>query len=339
MFHPRYSLTPRLLTNLTAIERLYGQLEGLRLPQNLMLNLRRDNLVQSTYFSNKIEGNQLSLYEVTNLLTNKRTPVSRDEKEVTRYFDLLQKLENYTNTPISLKLITDFHYQLFFTIHDYAGDIRNEIVAVGRYQGQKGAEAFKIKHLPPFHAQSEIKEALTELVAWLKLHADLPPVIKAGLFHHQFLYLHPFEDGNGRVARSLTALIFIQAGYRINRHFVLDDYYDFDRTAYSDALHSADNHLKTEWLEYFSDGVKYSLNSALTKAQNALRTLNFHDRPTPKEKAVLQLMTNQPEITSSEVTKLLGVSRQQAHHLLSALVAKGLAEKLGSTKASFYRLK
>ena len=81
MFTPRFQLTAALLANVTAVERLYGQLEAIPLPQRLQLNLKRDNLIQSTYFSNKIEGNPLALHEVTNLLLDDRVPANRNEKK------------------------------------------------------------------------------------------------------------------------------------------------------------------------------------------------------------------------------------------------------------------
>ena len=82
MFQPKFTLSAKLLTNITEIERFYGRLEALRVPQNLQLNLERRNLIRSSYISNSIEGNPLSLPEVTNLLLSSRLPVNRDEKEV-----------------------------------------------------------------------------------------------------------------------------------------------------------------------------------------------------------------------------------------------------------------
>jgi Fic family protein len=339
MFIPKYSLSGKLLNNVAQIERLYGQLEALKLPQKLELNLKRDNLIQSTYASNKIEGNPLSLPEVTNLLLDDRVPVNRDEKEVTFYFNLLQELNNYVAQPLEIRLVTEIHGELFKTIHEYAGTIRNEIVAVGKYTKEADKVKFNVKHLPPFHAESEIVSAITELLIWVNQQKELPIALKAGIFHHQFLFIHPFEDGNGRVCRSLTALIFMQAGYQINKYFILDDYYDLDRTEYSDALHSADEGELTHWLEYFSDGVKYSLQSALGKAQQAIRTLAIAERPTNKEQEVLTMLTQQTEMTSMEVVNKLKVSRQQAHNLLSGLVDKGLVERHGTTKSSYYTLK
>jgi Fic family protein len=339
MYTPTFKLSPNLLTNITQIERLYGQIEGLRLPQKLELNLKQQNLIQSAYASNKIEGNPLSLHEVTNLLLDDRVPVNRDEKEVTMYFDLLQRLGTLASKPFTLELITQIHEELFKGIHSYAGKIRNEIVAVGKYMGQEGQVAFRIKHMPPFHAQKEIEEALADLLQWTEHETELPATIKAGMFHHQFLYIHPFEDGNGRVCRTLTALLFMKCGYQINKYFILDDYYDLDRGDYSDKLHSADEGNATEWLVYFTDGVKYSLQSALVKAKEALKRLSMAERPSPKEAAVLDLLTKQVEMTSTEVAEILKVSRQQAHTLLSGLVTKGLLERHGTTKSSYYSLR
>src|SRR3990167_4997623 len=103
MFTPKYSITPKLLNNLQEIERLYGRLEGTQVPQNLLLNLERDNLIQSSFASNSIEGNPLSQAEVTNLLLNDRIPVNRDDKEVVNYFQLLKKLTDWNDHPITIK--------------------------------------------------------------------------------------------------------------------------------------------------------------------------------------------------------------------------------------------
>lgn len=339
MLKPKYKLTQKLLANIAIVERLYGQIEALRIPKKLELNLNRDNLVQSSYASNKIEGNPLTLPEVTNLLLDDRVPVNRDEKEVVNYFKLLKKLEEYQNQDFTLDLVTDIHMQLLRGVDKTAGEIRNRKVIVGKYKGEKGTVSLRVKHDPPFHKRKEIKKSLQDLLTWAQNNNNLPTLIHTGFFHHEFVYIHPFEDGNGRVCRVLTALLFIKRNYKINKYFVLDDYYDIDKTMYSDMLHSADSGDKNEWLEYFSDGVKYSLQSALSQVKNAVGKLSIKDRPTTKEQEVLQIMQEQPEITSTNIAERLKVSRQQAHNLLSSLVKKGFIQRKGTTKSSYYILK
>ncbi len=342
MFKPSYQLSKNLLANITKIERLYGQLEAMQIPKKLELNLQRDNLIQSSYVSNSIEGNPLSLQEVTNLLLDDRVPVNRDEKEVKNYFSLLESLKNYIDKKISLAIIKELHQKLLSGVKDkIAGEIRNKKVVIGKYKPEEKKEimSLELKHEPPSHKSPMIEKSLEELSLWLEKESQIPAVLKAGIYHHQFVFIHPFADGNGRVCRLLTALIFLQNNYQINKYFVLDDYYDIDRLQYSDKLHTADRGNKTEWLEYFTDGVKYSLQSALARIKEGLTALKIEERPTPKEREVIQIVQKRKEITSSELATMLKVSRQQAHGLLKSLVDKGLLDKKGSTKKSYYFLK
>lgn len=327
MFIPKYNLSQKLLTNITQIERLYGQLEALRVPRQLELNLERDNLIQSSYISNSIEGNPLSLPEVTNLLLDDRVPANRDEKEVKNYFEILKNLDFYRNQVFSLSTTQQIHQKLLTGVSDkIAGEIRNKEVIIGR-------------HCPPFHTKSQIEKEILQLLNWVVEEKESQAIVKIGIFHHQFVYIHPFEDGNGRVCRLLTAILFIQSGYLINKYFVLDDWYDIDRSLYSDKLHSADSGDKTEWLEYFSDGVKYSLQGALSRVKNVMKTLSIEKRPTAREQEALKLFQEIKEMTSTDLAKKLDISRQQAHHLLISLVEKGLVGKKGQTKSTYYFLR
>ncbi|MCX5750600.1 MAG: Fic family protein [Candidatus Saganbacteria bacterium] len=339
MFKPNYKLGDKLLQNISQIERTYGQLEGLRLPQALQLNLERDNLLYSSYASNSIEGNPLSLPEVTNLLLDDRVPVNRDEQEVKNHFDILKNLETQADKKISVELVLAFHRRLMSKVdNDIAGKIRNKEVVVGKYVREKGKLSIDIKHNPPFHKQTEIKQALSSLIKWYQKGENLPPAIKIGIFHHQFVFIHPFVDGNGRACRLLSALLFLKNGYLINKYFVMDDYYDLDRFQYSDKLHSADAGNLTEWLEYFTDGIKYSLQSALAKSKQAIGKVSVAKRLTNKEQEAFKLLQENKEITSADLGRILQVSRQQSHNLLRALVNKGYAEKKGGTKASYYKI-
>jgi len=340
MLQPKFTLSSEIITNLTKIERIYGQLEGLRIPKKLELNLERDHLIKSTYISNSIEGNPLSLPEVTNLLLGDRVPANRDEREVKNYFDLLKSLDQYVDQPLTLATITDLHGKLLKSVdNEIAGTIRNTRVIVGGYETENGIPKLHVKHEPPFHKKLEIEQALTDLLNWVEQDKNTSPLLKIGIFHHQYVYIHPFVDGNGRTCRLLTALIFLKYHYQINKYFVLDDYYDLDRFEYSNKLSSADKGNKSEWLTYFTDGVKYSLQSALSRIETAMQSEKVADRPTPKEQAILTYLSSHAEVTSQDLVAEFNISRQQAHKLLAGLVDKGYVQKKGDTKGSFYKLK
>lgn len=336
MFQPKFTLTNQLSANLNEIERLYGRLEGTKIPEQLLLNLERTNLAQSTFISNSIEGNPLSRALVTNLLLSDRVPTNRNEKEVVNYFQILKFLDQKVDQPLEVKEIMQIHRELMTGVdEDIKGKIRDKQIVVGKRLLDR---TIYVKHNPPFHDKPRIERALQELIDWVKTEEVLP-VLKAGIFHHEMVFIHPFEDGNGRVCRLTTALIFLKYHYLINKYFVLDDYYDIDREDYSDSLHSADSGDKTKWLEYFTDGVKFSLQSALGQIETGLSRLNFNVRPSPKEQEALDIIKKYHQVTSADLTSELKISRQQAFNLLRSLVKKGYLEKKGSTKNSFYLLK
>jgi Fic family protein len=338
MFKPKYQPNQKILTTLNEIERIYGQLEGMRIPENLLLSLNRDNLMQSVYSSNRIEGNSMSRVEVTNLLLGDRVPVNRDEKEVKNYFSVLTNLPNYISKPepVSVELALKVHFDLMSGIDEQnKGKIRNEKIVIGHSAG-KGRVV--IKHNPPVHTGEKIDRLLGELFSWIEGSTE-NSILKVGVFHHRFVYIHPFIDGNGRTCRLLSALLLLKYGYKINKYFVLDDYYDIDRIQYSDMLHSADSGDETKWLEYFIDGVKYSLQSALGKAKEGVAKLSIDLRPTPKEREVLELVKESPQITSSDLVEHLNITRQQAFNLIKGLTEKGYLEKKGGTKNSYYIMK
>ncbi|MFH1565697.1 MAG: Fic family protein [bacterium] len=340
MFIPKYTLTPTILANISNAERFYGNLESLHVPKKFELNLERDHLIKSAYISNSMEGNPLSLPEVTNLLLGDRVPVNREEKEIRNYFEILKSLEKARNSSFDLETIYSIHKELMRGVNDkIAGKIRNTPVIVGQKEVVNGVEKIKIKHKPPYYKAKDIKTHLSELINWIAKNDNFPAILKAGIFHHQFVFLHPFVDGNGRTCRLLTALVFLKSNFNINKYFILDDYYDIDRFLYSDKLHTADSGNKTEWLEYFSTGVKYSLQSALSRLESQVYLLPAAERLSAKEKEVLKLLQERKEITSNTLSEIKNVSRQQAQNLLASLVEKGFARKEGTTKGSFYILK
>ena len=340
MFAPKYTLTNTILQHINEIERLYGRLESLRLPKALQLNLERDNLIQSAYISNSIEGNPLSEPEVTNLLLDDRVPVNRDEKEVRNYFDILKSLRHYQKQ-VGIDTILSIHGRLLTGVmDDIAGTIRNRRVVVGKYKQQADGElSIDVKHEPPYHSSEQIIIALQELNSWLEDSNDIPAVIQTAIFHHEFVYIHPFADGNGRTCRLLTAQLLLQREYAINKYFVLDDWYDVDRAQYSDKLNTADSGDKTEWVEYFAEGMKYSLQSALAKAEHAIEQIEIPRRLTKREKEVYAMLQARKQLKANDVAFELAVSRQYAHRLLKSLVDKGFADEQGETKGRFYILK
>jgi Fic family protein len=344
MFKPRFTYTNALINHLALIERLYGQLISEKLIPSLSLKLSEENRILATHYSTSIEGNPLSQGEVTNILLGDAIPTNKSELEVKNYFQALNHIsvEARKHLPLNTKLTLDLHQLVMHRIDaKQPGVFRNQMVIVGH----RGNLGLIVKHNPPYHKQSQIRASLEELFSYINEPTDLNPLIQAGILHHQVAYIHPFTDGNGRVTRLLTAYFLLLHNYEVTKYFILDDYYDIDRLQYSDKLHSADKGDKTQWLEYFLEGISYSLRAALERIKDVTerrieaikgdkRVLVSH-----REEDVLQIVLELKQVKTSDVVKHLQVSRQQSQSLLHNLVDKGILVKLGKTKSSWYQLK
>lgn len=341
-FEPTFTYSVRIVNELAKIERLYGQLISEQLIPSLALKLSEENQILATHFSTSIEGNPLSPHDVTNLILGDQVPSTKSEKEVKNYFQVLTHLFQLEREkiPISVDLTEKLHGQLMKEIDEKIGKLRDRGVFVGHRSGSE----MIVKHNPPYHTREQIEDALDELYTWIMSNDQTHPMIKAGIMHHQFAYIHPFFDGNGRMARILTAYFLLIKGYEVARYFILDDFYDIDRHLYSDSLHTADKGDKTMWLEYFLEGITYSLQAALGRINELkewqLESIKGEKRVlvTRREEEVLEIVINKKAIKTSDVEKELDVTRQQGHQLLASLVKKGMLEKHGSTKTSYYTL-
>ena len=344
MFEPKFQYTAKIVNQLTAIERFYGQLLGEKLIPSLALQLSQENQILATHHSTSIEGNPLSPIDVTNIILGDQIAVTKSEVEVKNYFSALNAsyvmVKNHK--PITIDLINQLHRDLMKGIlKEGLGELRDDYVFVGH----KTKDEIVVKHNPPFHKAAQIEVFLKDLNTWVMGEDQIHPLIKGGIYHHQFVYVHPFFDGNGRLARILTSYYLLLKRYEVDKYFILDDYYDIDRQLYSDSLHSADRGDETNWLEYFLEGIAYSLQAALSRVQRLKKTnvdeLTGEKRVlvTNREEEVLQLIIQKKAVKMTDIQELFSVTRQQAHFLLASLVKKGILEKYGSTKMSYYKVK
>ncbi len=341
---PLFTYTSKLVNLLAQTQGQNEQLKAEAEIPSLALRLIQENQMLATHYSTSIEGNPLSQREVTNILLDDKVPTTKSEKEVKNYFEVLNRISVLAREgrPIDIELTLNLHRDLMKDLDSKdIGQFRDGDVVVGHRE--KTGEIV-IKHNPPAHKAEQIEQMLTKLYADVESDKENHPLIKAGLLHHGFAYIHPFFDGNGRMARILTAYYLLLNGYEVTKYFVLDDYYDIDRTQYSDMLHLADTGDKTKWLEYFLEGINYSLESALKRVGNMKKdkidSLTGEKRVlvSRREEEVLQLILEKNFVKTSDIATAFGVSRQQAQSLLYSLVKKEIIIKEGKTKSSYYRI-
>jgi Fic family protein len=262
LFEPRFSFTNEMVSNLTAISEARTVVQNARLVPRWEVTLRREALLRTAHHSTAIEGNPLSLEEVTALAQGRKVMATRKAKqEVLNYLDALDEVPAFAERE---PFISDDLLALHLTIstgtlddpEDEGAFRRRQVVVANSATGE-------VVFTPP--PTEEVPNLVDGLLEWFgsARAQELDPVIQAGVAHYRFVWIHPFADGNGRTARVLATLALYKRGFDVKRFFTLDDYYDQDRRGYYAALRAVDQSTLdlTSWLEYFTAGVALSISA------------------------------------------------------------------------------
>lgn len=159
-----------------------------------------------TYNTNAIEGSTITSYEVLGILKSNKWPFNKPKEEISETYGVAKAIKYIRKTKVhlSLKLIKDLHKIVFENSKTFAGKFRERGVEVGIRDGLGN-----IIHLGA--PASRVISLLTELIRWCNKNKNkLPAIVLAAVVHNQFEYIHPFEDGNGRVGRLLLNNILLK---------------------------------------------------------------------------------------------------------------------------------
>ncbi|PIQ89574.1 MAG: cell filamentation protein Fic [Candidatus Omnitrophica bacterium CG11_big_fil_rev_8_21_14_0_20_42_13] len=192
---PPFTITPKINNLCSEITRLIGKYEGLTLPAPKP-ELRKHSKILSIQSSLAIEGNTLTIDQVTDIINNKRVlGPKKDILEVKNALKVYELLDEYE--PTSLESLLKAHKILMADLIRDAGRLRNKNVAVGN--------KFEVIHRAPDFKM--VPELMGNLFNFLKKEKDLHPIIKSSVFHYEFEFIHPFMDGNGRIGRLWQSVI------------------------------------------------------------------------------------------------------------------------------------
>ncbi len=348
MYVPKYSISPEVFGAVSEIAEVKAIVERSRvLPLN-QLQLQREAMIRMVHTSTSIEGNPLEEYQVDKVLSG--MSIAADERsiiEVKNYQAALKEVEKLAEDEGSLDEKTILH------IHEIAmkGLLPSE--KVGKFRpgpiyivDDLGDGKEKLRYEGP--PADDLKKLIKELLDWLK-KADkdqLHPVLKAGIFHTQFVHIHPFSDGNGRVTRLLTNLLLYKDKWDFRKVIVLEEFYNKNRQDYYNALsygwevkyeNGADI---TDWLEYFMAGFLIEARKVAQKIES-LGMAKTHDKAAtvyldPDELKIMDFIISTGKLKSDDAVKLLNIAKRTAQLKLKNLVEKGVIKTEGKGPATIY---
>ena len=342
MFKPEFNYTHTIVKNLMDIEGAKEVIENSSILPIWQSRLQKDALIRQAHHTTRIEGTQLTIEQVRDVIDDKPVVArERDIQEVRNYLKVAAFIDEVYADPdmeLDLRTIRHIHYLILDGIK--GGYEPGEFRKIQNYVVNNKTK--EVIYTPP--SASEVPILMLELVDWLRSNeaSELSPILKAGIAHYQLVTIHPFLDGNGRTARALANLILYHLGYDIKKLFSLEEHYDMNPADYYEALQSVrTTGTLTTWLEYFTVGIAAEMQKikelVLTHSRDrALRDKIGQIALSERQLAILTYVEKHGRITNRELQELVELSHTTAHKELLTLVQSGLLNKKGKARGTYY---
>ena len=338
----KYEITPLLLERIKNIHLLMAELKRFKLSSVVLYNLQREASEHSAYSSTSIEGNPLPLTDVKRILKTRPQHLQNSEKEVVNYNEALLWL-NTTKNAFDLKLVLQTHQKVMHQLlpKSLTGKIRNEPVFVN------DPKLRKTIFWPPDY--QDVNSLMNELIQFTKLNLKkLDPIILAGLFHKQFVIIHPFLDGNGRTVRLMTKALLAHMDFDTFHLFSFENYYNKNVANYFLNVGAKGNYYDiykkinfTGWLEYFAAGVLdelYRVKKNIELATDISLIQNPNTTLSAEQKKIISYIEQHGFIADKDYAKITDRAKATRTGDFNKLISLGLIQKAGLGPSTHYIL-
>jgi Fic family protein len=342
------NITPEILSTIAEIDEFKGAWRALgQLAPEQLTSLKRVATIESIGSSTRIEGSKLTDQQVEILLANLQIKKfsTRDEQEVAGYAEVMNLVfQNYQDIPFTENYIQQLHHELLqYSEKDYwhRGHYKKSPNHVEAFDPDGKSLGVVFETASPF----ETPIRMTNLVTWAaeaysekKLH----PILVTAIFIVEFLAIHPFQDGNGRLSRVLTTYLLLKAGYAYVPYSSLEAIVEQSKDIYYLALRQTQGTLKTEkpnwqpWILFFLKALKEQKKKLEKKIER--EKLLLAKLPDLSQQ-ILELVKSRGKITIGETVTITGANRNTIKKHLEMLVTDNHIQKQGTTKGAWYILK
>jgi Fic family protein len=307
-----------------------------------LVQLRQVTTIESTASSTRIEGVELTDAEVARVLEGIRSDSfrSRDEEEVRGYAELLTLIyESHAEIPLTENHIKQLHRILLGHSgkdERHRGEYKRLPNDVVRKRGDV-VEEVVFKTATPFDTPRLMAELVEVTNAALGERA-LHPLVVIGRFVVDFLAIHPFQDGNGRLARALTTLLLLRTGYDYVPYASLERVIEDNKPQYYVALRDSQLAMRDNaadfgvWLLFFLRALKAQQDSLASKLQVEKAMLDLSGI----QQKIADLIAAHVRMTGPEVARELGLTDRAARYHLDVLRSRGIIAARGKKRGAYY---
>lgn len=337
----RLSLNWKLINTISEIDRFDASWATIERKEGQSLKqLKKIATVRSVGASTRIEGSKMSDEEVEVLLKN--IDISkledRDAQEVVGYFETLDIIsESFQDIRIDKSNLKNLHSILMKHSEKdqwHKGDYKQHSNAV-EANYPDGSKQIIFQTTEPGYPTDD---AMNSMFEWYSTDKETHPLVKSALFSYEFVSIHPFQDGNGRLSRLIATLLLLQNGYKWIQYVSLEHEIESRKNEYYRVLRSCQsnrpNENINEWIEFFFSALKNIQEQLIKKLESTGNEAGL----SPREKSILTFIGNHVGCKSGEIAKRLDIPNPTVKRILTDLVSRKLIIRHGSGSGTNYSI-
>lgn len=332
-------LTPKIVMMLSKIHEYKGtQSLYIETYPDVLSGLLEVAKIQSTDASNRIEGIYTSDTRLRAIVQEKVEPRNRNEREIAGYRDVLNTIhESYDSISIGSNYIKQLHRNLYgFTEFSFAGKFKNVDNFIEEIDNQ-GNATIRFKPMSAFETPEGIDRICKAFDEVLKKN-EIDPLLLIPIFILDFLCIHPFNDGNGRMSRLLTLLMLYRSGYIVGKYVSVEKMIEKSKETYYDVLQESSQMWHEEQNNYLPF-VEYTLGIILATYSEFISRVSYLSltKVTKKERVRIVIKEHLGKISKRDIIEICpDISPTTIEAALAQLVKDGTITKTGNNKYSQY---
>ena len=323
MYTPPFKITSKIIELISNISEKIGEINYLQnTPSHI--RLRKENRIKTIHSSLAIENNSLSLKQITAIINGKQVLGNPNEiqevKNSIQAYDLLLSLNPYNE-----KDLLKAHKLMMQDLVERNGKYRTD--GVGIFDGEK------VVHMAP--PADRVPELMFDLFEWLKT-SDVHPLIKSCVFHYEFEFIHPFQDGNGRIGR-LWQTVILKEWKEIFAWLPVETLIKENQKEYYSVLGASDSAAdSTKFIVFMLSLILNTIEEIIETEKKVTEKVSV--KVTANQKKIIDAIKNNPFVTQEELANIVGIARKNIVTNMKKLQDNGLIKRVGADKNGHWQI-
>lgn len=323
MYIPPFTINSKIIDLISKISEQVGRISSMESSLR-HVQLRKENRIRTIHSSLAIENNSLSIEQITAIIEGKR--VLGEPKEIQEVKNAVEAYELLlTLDSTSEKDLLRAHSLMMTDLVSQNGKYRRD--GVGIFDGKE------VVHLAP--PADRVPALMADLFEWLET-SDVHPLVKSCVFHYEFEFIHPFQDGNGRMGRMWQTVI-LKDWKEVFAWIPVESLVKEHQAEYYKALSASDTKAdSTAFIEFMLGLLEATIEEMISAEKKV--TVKVAQKVTVNQQKILELIKQNPHITQEELTEAVGIARKNIINNMKKLQEAGLLVRHGADKNGWWEV-